>query len=46
MLGSKPVAFLMDENHRLALAQGQAVENASQYPLLVGRLIYLIITHP
>ena len=29
MLGSKPVTFPMEENHKLASAQGQAVENAS-----------------
>jgi len=41
MLGSKPTAFLMEEHHKLALAQGQATENASQYQRLVGTLIYV-----
>jgi len=36
----------MEENHKLTLAQGNVVADASQYWRLVGRLIYLTITHP
>ena len=44
MLGSKPVAFPMETNHKLALATGKRLSNPKQYHRLVGHLAYLTIT--
>ena len=46
MLGSKPVEFLMETNHKLALAIGKPLADATQYRRLIGRLIYLTLTRP
>ena len=44
LLGSKPVDFSIEMNHKLALASGKSLSNSGQYRHLVGRLIYLTIT--
>ena len=46
LLGSKPVDFPMEANHKLALANSTLLENPTRYRRLVGRLIYLTITRP
>ena len=46
LLGSKPTAFPMEENHKLALAKGNVWDDPSRHRRLVGRLIYLTITRP
>jgi len=45
-LGSKPVDFPIEENHKLPLATGKLLDNPSLHRRLVGRLLYLIITCP
>ena len=44
--GAKPIDFPIEENHKLALANGQELHDATRYRRLVGRLIYLIIIRP
>jgi len=46
LLGSKPTTFPMEENHKLALAKGNVLDDPSRYRRLVGCLIYLTITRP
>jgi len=46
LLGSKPHAFSIEENHKLALATGPPLIDMGRYRRLVGRLIYLTITRP
>jgi len=46
LLGSKPSEFPMEVNHKLALATGPHLVDVGRYHRLVGRLIYLTITHP
>jgi len=46
LLGAKPTEFPIEENHKLALANGHLFKDAAQYRRLVGRLIYLTITRP
>lgn len=46
LLASKPVAFPIDQNHRLALAKNNDFPNAPAYRRLVGQLIYLLNTLP
>jgi len=46
LLGAKPADFPIEENHKLALACGRELPDATRYRRLVGRLIYLTITRP
>ena len=46
LLGGKPVASPIEENHKLALASGDFFNDPTQYRRLIGRLIYLTITRP
>ena len=46
LLGCKPVDTPMEVNHKLALATGSPLPDATQYRRLIGRLIYLTITRP
>jgi hypothetical protein len=46
LLGAKPDATPLEQNHRLSLADGQLLSNPEQYRRLVGRLIYLCFTRP
>ena len=46
LLGCKPAKTPLEQNHKLALAQSDDVDNPAQYRRLVGRLIYLTITRP
>ena len=46
LLGSKPVDFPMETNHKLASATEKKLDDPTQYRRLVGALIYLIITWP
>jgi len=43
LLGAKPVEFPMETKHKLALATGPQLDDATWYKRLVGRLIYLTI---
>jgi len=46
LLGGKPAATPLEENHKLALASGNLFKGSTQYRRLVGRLIYLTVTRP
>ncbi|WRX26121.1 Reverse transcriptase [Theobroma cacao] len=46
MMGSKPVAFPMEQHHQLIAGSGKPCEDPGQYWHLVGRLLYLTITRP
>ncbi|CAA7029624.1 unnamed protein product [Microthlaspi erraticum] len=46
MLMAKPLAFPMDQNHRLALADRPTIDDPTAYRRLVGRFIYLGVTRP
>jgi len=46
LLGSKPVESPMELNHKVAMATGAPLHDATQYRRLIGRLIYLTITCP
>ncbi|XP_021722723.1 uncharacterized protein LOC110690198 [Chenopodium quinoa] len=46
LLGAKPADFPMEQNHKLALAEGRVLEDVEKYRRLVGRLIYLSVTRP
>jgi len=46
LLGAKSANFPIEENHKLALANGWELHDATRYRRLVGRLIYLTITRP
>ena len=38
--------FLIEENHKLALADGRLLKDPAQYRRFVSRLSYLMITRP
>ncbi|RVW38919.1 Retrovirus-related Pol polyprotein from transposon RE2 [Vitis vinifera] len=46
LLGAKPCGFPIEQNHRLGLENGELLSNLESYRRLVGRLIYLAVTHP
>ncbi|GAA0183670.1 transmembrane signal receptor [Lithospermum erythrorhizon] len=46
LLGAKPAAFPMEQNHTLALVKGAEVSDLERYHCLIGRLIYLAFTLP
>jgi hypothetical protein len=46
LLGCKPVPTPIEQNHRLALANGRILDQPDKYRRLVGRLIYLCFTRP
>jgi len=46
ILRAKPSEFPMEENHKIGLATGYLLLDASKCHHLVGRLIYLTITCP
>ncbi|XP_021730752.1 uncharacterized protein LOC110697676 [Chenopodium quinoa] len=46
LLGAKSVDFLMEQNHKLALAEGKEFADGEQYRRLISRLIYLAVTRP
>ncbi|XP_021719900.1 uncharacterized protein LOC110687549 [Chenopodium quinoa] len=46
MLGCKPIDTPMEQNHRLAYAEGEPFSQPDQYRRLVGRLVYLSVTRP
>ena len=46
LLSAKPTEFPIEENHKLTLANGRLLKDATQYHRLVGKLTYLTITHP
>ncbi|KAK3030701.1 hypothetical protein RJ639_034877 [Escallonia herrerae] len=46
LLGSKPSSTSMDQQHKLTPDAGSMCVDLGQYRRLVGRLLYLTITHP
>ena len=46
LLGAKPCAFPIQQNHRLAHDNGPLLADVAAYRRLVGRLIYLVVTRP
>jgi len=46
LLGAKPVDFPIEENHKLAMATRQILNDTTRYSRLVGKLIFLTITRP
>ena len=46
MLGCNPIDTPMEQNHRLAFVKGNSCAHPDQYHRLVGRLVYLSVTHP
>ncbi|KAJ3704232.1 hypothetical protein LUZ61_007937 [Rhynchospora tenuis] len=46
LLGAKPAATPMEQNHRLAESVGEKLKDPEKYRRLIGRLIYLTITRP
>ncbi|KAJ3699854.1 hypothetical protein LUZ61_003559 [Rhynchospora tenuis] len=46
LLGAKPAATPVEQNHRLAELSGMKMKEPERYRRLVGRLIYLTITRP
>lgn len=46
MLGAKPIDTPIDPCVKLSSHEGELLEDPSQYKRLVGKLIYLTLTHP
>ncbi|XP_021741495.1 uncharacterized protein LOC110707757 [Chenopodium quinoa] len=46
LLGAKPADFPMEQNDKLALAEGKVLDDVENYRRLVGCLIYLSVTRP
>ena len=46
LLGAKPATIPLEQNHQLALVEGEGIKDPTGYRSLIGRLIYLTITHP
>jgi hypothetical protein len=46
LLGAKPATVPIEQNHQLALVEGEDLKDPTGYRSLIGRLIYLTITHP
>ncbi|CAH9085209.1 unnamed protein product, partial [Cuscuta europaea] len=46
LLGAKPAAFPIEQNHNLAHTSGPSLTDPEPYRRLVGRLIYLAVTRP
>jgi len=44
LLGAKPASVPLEQQHRLALVNGQPLDDPERYRRLVGRLIYLCFT--
>lgn len=46
LLGVKPASFPLEQNHKLAFATGETIDDPLRYRRLVGRIIYLATTRP
>ena len=46
LLGARPAAVPLEQNHRLALSTSNELDDPELYRRLVGRLIYLCFTRP
>ncbi|KAJ4790834.1 Retroelement pol polyprotein-like [Rhynchospora pubera] len=46
LLGSKPAATPLEQNHNLSTLHGESMAEPEKYRRLVGKLIYLTITRP
>lgn len=46
LLGGKPIDISMEQNHKLALANMEFLDDPELYRRLIGRLIYLSVTRP
>lgn len=44
LLGAKPVAFPLEQNHKLALSESVKLKDPTPYRHLIGRLMYLAVT--
>lgn len=46
LLGSRPVSTPLEQNHKLAVDEGDFFDDVQRYRRLVGRLVYLTFTRP
>ena len=46
LLGARPAAVPLEQNHRLALSTSKELDDPKSYHRLVGRLVYLYFTWP
>lgn len=46
LLAAKPASSPLEQNHKLALSEGEFMTDPRKYRRLVGRLIYLGVTRP